>query len=171
MTMSRLTRFLGAFALLVGLSQAPAYASLMWSWDYSDGSNAGSGTLTTDDLSGGSYLITAISGTWNGNNITGLLAPGTCCFPPNNNNLLLDAVPQLDLEGFAFSVSGGPSQNIFYDGVAYAVVDSNQDFTRDGSFSAQQVPEPITLALVGIGFAGLGLSRRRHAATCSMLGA
>ena len=47
-----------------------AHAVVVWDWSWS-GTDIGSGTLTTDDLSVGSYLITDMTGTWNTANING----------------------------------------------------------------------------------------------------
>lgn len=70
---------------------------------------SGSGTLTTDPLSLGSYLITGISGTFDGSTITGLIAPGAFA---TNDNLLYPGSPMLDVGGVSFTILGGVDWNI-----------------------------------------------------------
>lgn len=140
-----------AVTAMIGFT-VPAQASgLTWNWSWSDpANNTGSGTLTTNALSNGSYLITGMSGIWDGNSIGGLLPTGTCCSSPANDNLLLAGSPQLDLGGLAFSV-GGNDINLYYDSGSYA------NFNVDvGTFSATRASasEPGSLALFS---AALGL--------------
>jgi hypothetical protein len=111
---------LKAPALLVTLAGAwplNARAEMLWNWSYLDPDTkiTAAGTLTTKDRAADSYLITAVTGLWNGAAITGLEAPHSCCSPPGwNTNLLLDGKPWLDKGGFAFSVSGNLKINLFY---------------------------------------------------------
>ena len=62
-----------ALAGLVILTPAAQAAPLTWDWSWTGPPN-GSGTLTTNPESGGSFLITAMMGTFNGGTVT-LLAP------------------------------------------------------------------------------------------------
>jgi hypothetical protein len=73
------------------------------------GPESGSGTLTTNGLSSGSYLITKITGTFDGSAITSLLAPGGFA---GNDNLLFPASPQLDGVGLSFQTANGDVWNI-----------------------------------------------------------
>ncbi len=144
-----------ALTAMIGLN-APARASqLTWNWSWSDyASNTGSGTFTTNALSSGSYLITGIRGTWDGNTITGLLKPGSCCSNPLNDNLLLAGSPQLDSGGLGF-VSNGSDINLFYDQFYYYFgTNLSGTFSAVLSSTSVSAPEPGSLALFG---AALGL--------------
>jgi hypothetical protein len=69
--------------------------------------------LTTKDRAADAFLITAITGLWNGIAITGLEAPHSCCSPPGwNNNVLLDGRPELDKGGIAFSRQRGEGSEV-----------------------------------------------------------
>lgn len=74
-----------AIGLAIGV---PARADTYYNFSYSDSSkNMASGTLSIGAVNGSGFDITGITGTFDGHNVTGLLAPGTCCSPPNNNNV------------------------------------------------------------------------------------
>ncbi len=146
-----------AAAALVGTSGA-ADASLVWEFN-ADLADSGQGTLTTDPLSGGSYQITGISGTFAGLAITGLSG-----FHGADNDLL-PAPDYLDAYGISFSLSNGELVNIWAEG-APNFREVTSDHTSDyGSFSATPVPEPATFGIFSMGLAALGLIgwRRRRA--------
>jgi hypothetical protein len=145
-----------AAAALVGTSGA-ADASLVWEFN-ADLADSGQGTLTTDPLSGGSYQITGISGTFAGLAITGLSG-----FHGADNDLL-PAPGYLDGLGISFSLSNGELVNIWAEGAYFLELTS--DNTGDyGTFSATPVPEPATFGIFSMGLAALGLIgwRRRRA--------
>ena len=125
------------------------------------GAQVASGTLTVQDpivISGGS-LITAITGTYNGQAITGLLGPGS--YGSNNNLLYVGQPSLLDILGFSFTGAFG-NRNIYGSGTSYF------DFAREGtvSFSISEVtrgvPEPATWAMMLIGFGAMGVALRRR---------
>ena len=96
-------------ALLVLLALAtttPAQASQLFAFNYSlPGTGltpmaiSASGFFATTDLSGGSYTVTGVWGTWNGVAITGIAAPGGF---GSNDNLLFPAAPLVDSNGLGF---------------------------------------------------------------------
>src|SRR4051812_3887966 len=163
-------RFGLAALAVVTLTTATATASTLWHWGYSGSGITASGTFTTVDSpdGNGGYLIVGITGTRNGETITGLQAPGTS-IPGNEPYTVDDLVfpgpgPQLTKDGFGFSTADGNYANPFYaDFLAtpgYLEFFSTPPFTvgSPGSedtelpvqFSAAPVstPEPATYALV-----------------------
>lgn len=109
-----------ALAILAMFAAVPATASTLWNWSYSGSGIDASGTFTTlesPDANGG-YLITAITGTRNGEAITALQPPGTSI--PGNEPFLVDDLvfqgpgPQLTSGGFGFATSAGNFSNPFY---------------------------------------------------------
>lgn len=162
--MNRLPRIFAALfvVVLLGLGASAAKADT-FSFTISGGYSA-SGTLTTDPLSGGSYLITGISGSQDGDSITSLI-------PVNgfaaNDNLLYPTPPLLDIPGFSF-VAGGVDYNVYYDGADFGgSATSYYETTVSGvlgsqvNFSVVPTPEPSTLLLFVVGLVALVLWRRR----------
>ena len=143
-----------------------ANAVVVWDWSWS-GTDNGSGTLTTNDLLSGKYLITAMTGTWNGASITGLLAPGTYPNVSGNDNFLLDGSPQLGPSGLSFETASSSSQVNLYKSLPDYAWLSSDDGYGNGTFTATQVaavPEPETYALMLAGLAVVGAAARRRRA-------
>ena len=147
------------------LAAAPASAT-QYLFSITGGSTA-TGTLTVQDpiAAVGGSLITAITGTYNGQAITGLVAPGG--FGANDNLLFVGQNPLLDGGGFTFNGAFG-DRNIFWNGITY------RDFGQANiTFSireiAQGVPEPATWAMMLIGFGAMGVSLRRRRRTNNLL--
>ena len=161
---------------IIGLgSSAMAQGTLTWNWTWS-GTYSGSGTLITADAissygSDTGYLITGITGTFNGQTITSLDAVES--FRDDGDNLVSDSSPQLDTEGIVFSTTA-ETFNIFCHGSLYYIQSLANDDLYDyeispfdydtGTFTATltAVPEPSTLALAVLGgLSGFGFLRRR----------
>jgi hypothetical protein len=154
---------IAAAILATAGAASPAHASLLWDFTFTAGGDSASGTLTTDDLSSGSYQITDVSGTFDGTNITGLAPTGQG--PDSTDNLLYPAPDFLDQSGFAFDLAGGgpetiygPESSFFFD-----YPDANSG-GHSGTFSASlaPLPEPASAGLVASAIAAIGLLRRRR---------
>jgi hypothetical protein len=165
---TRLPFALAVMAVLLAAPLATAYASsVQWDWTFSDGTVSASGMLATNNLSGGSYLITAIDGTWGvGDPIRQLDAVNTFSGTQLNDNLLVNGTPQLDLEGFAFTLFNGTDVNIFFTAGSYYVetVVGNTTTTTTATFSATPVPLPATLPLLLSALAGACFLGKRRSA-------
>ncbi|KYC43845.1 PEP-CTERM sorting domain-containing protein [Scytonema hofmannii PCC 7110] len=94
-------------------------SALTWNWSYSGTGLAASGTFTTNDTTNdlGFYQISGITGTRNGETITGLQASGTP-IPGNEpfdvDNLISLNTQQLTGDGFGYFTSGGNYSNPFF---------------------------------------------------------
>ena len=130
-----------------------------------------SGILTAFNTDANSYLVSGISGSWNGASILSLLSPGTF---GGNDNLLFGADPHLTGNGLSFAVNGVGDDgtgnvNVWYDSStgAYTESSANVDFTQNFNLSQtlSQTPEPasVTLMFTGIPVV-LFLARRRSRA-------
>ena len=113
-------RVLVVLGFVLGLAATlPAQATTLWVWSYSAPGIAASGTLATSDMADGEgfYLITGITGTRNGETITGLQRTGTA-IPGNEgypvDNLIRATSPQMTSHGFGFAISDGNYANPFY---------------------------------------------------------
>jgi len=190
--------FKSSLALLttaaLGLA-ATAQADLTWDWSYTstDGNVhqiSASGTLTTDPLSGGGYVITGISGTYvtfpfigagTTYSILGLSSaellsrkPDNTLYTPGYNGSSPADNLQLSFNGlgFTFGAAGGPPTDnaIIADDTAtgdYIARDSRRS-QDTGIFTAALVPTPepsqmiSMLSLASLGGTGLLLNLRRR---------
>ena len=154
------------FALLAMIAATSAYAD---SFDFSYGASgiAATGTFYTDSLLNGSFLITGISGTRNGQVMT-LLAPNAF---DGNDNLLFPNTPFLDFNGFSFE-AGGIDYNVYFNSIACC--GGSQSYYETSipgvlgpqiTFSAIQTTEPSSLMLLGSSALGvLSVFRRKRLA-------
>ena len=104
-------------SVVVGTMQTAS--ALSWNWNYSGTGIAALGTFTTNDTPDnlGFYQISGITGTRNGETITGLQAAGTP-IPGNEpfevDNLISLNSQQLTGNGFGYSTSGGNYFNPYF---------------------------------------------------------
>ncbi|MBD2523393.1 PEP-CTERM sorting domain-containing protein [Nostoc sp. FACHB-133] len=94
-------------------------SALTWNWNYSGNDIEAIGTFTTDNTPDdlGFYQILGITGTRNGETITGLQPVGTPIpgnEPFNVDNLISLNTQQLTGDGFGYSTSGGNYSSPFF---------------------------------------------------------
>jgi hypothetical protein len=162
---STLAAAIAAMVLVLGGSAQAVVIPIpteAFGWSYTGTLWSGGGTLTIGALdptnslnSPPGYDITAITGEWNGNTITGLLAPGTCCSSPANDNILYLSGSYFDLAGMAFGDNIGDQVNI-YDPQGVVVI-MNQNFGDTGNFTLTATPLPAALPLFASGLGAMGL--------------
>ena len=187
--MFRWAKFCAAVAALVVVACGPARADLFdFSYTVFGGINA-SGTLTATLQSGSTYLITAISGTRNGQPILTLFAPGGY---DGNDNLLYfpaggdnpEGNAYIDFNGFSYTTAEG-NFNPWACGTSCAEDPPEYDeehgtpnptgSTIITSFSMTQesAPAPIpgagALSYLAVLFGGLAVFRRRALASAQAL--
>jgi hypothetical protein len=156
---------IGAFVAFGASAQAVTY-----DWSFTSASVSGGGTLDTNVPVGPAQIV-GISGTWGGNAITGLIAPGGFF----NDNTLLALTPStaLTFNGFSFDVSGVPVEVFFcmpMDGcllASYAaeIQDSRRilgTFSISPALMATPIPTALPLFASGLGFLGWAVRRRRQ---------
>lgn len=183
------TALLTASELIFGTIQTAAAATLNWEWNYTGTGITANGTFATNDTPDGLgfYQITGITGTRNGETITGLQATGTPIpgnEPFNVDNLISLNPQQLTGDGFGYSTSGGnfvspffanfltpPGYLEYFSAPPYIFGAANrgpEDDERPIRFSASiaNVPEPLTSigSLVGIA-TGLYLRKKSRKLT------
>jgi len=99
-----------AAGLAIGTSLAHA-DSFDWTITGPSASQSGSGTFTTDDLSGGTYVITGITGTYDGSSVSlNPAEPATSAFD-GNDNLIYASLLLPDAYGISFT-AGSDDINI-----------------------------------------------------------
>jgi hypothetical protein len=176
-----------AFALISGivLGLPQTASALTWSWGYSRTGILASGTLQTNNVpdSSGFYLISGITGTRNGETITGLQPAGTP-IPGNEpytvDNLIRFNFAQLTGNGFGYSTSGGNYANPFFADFlstpgylevfsALPIIPGADNLGPEDSelpitFFAAPIPEPSDLlgilTIVGLGIAGVNSQKK-----------
>lgn len=171
----------GASALALAVTASPAYAVTdLGSMDltasdidpdpnffYSFFNFSALGGTLAPDITGYKKTFTfdfPMPGTGTGSATASLVGAANTIF----NMVLLNGTPfdltngntQADLNSPALIVGPPPAQNqleVFFD-----IVDNSQLAGFTGDVSATAVPEPMTWALMLLGFAGIGLSMRRR---------
>ncbi len=155
--------------LAVALATGSASAKV-WDFSYSDGvGDSGSGTFTTGSV-GPTYRVTGITGTADGNAITGLSS-----YAGSDQILYPIVYPTsagVDLAGISFSTSGGPDFNLYaYNGGAWLLSSAVDPvgYPSNGNplstFSVSTVPEASTWLMMLAGFAALGVAGHRRQKT------
>lgn len=170
-----------------GTMQAASASALTWDWSYSGTGIAANGTFITDDTPDdlGFYLITEITGTRNGEVITGLQAAGTPI--PGNEPFFVDNLislnpQQLTNDGFGYSTSGGNFASPFFASFLptpgylevfsappfipgyenFGAEDSELPISFSATPSLTPVPEPAsTLAILALGTLGAASTLKR----------
>jgi hypothetical protein len=168
---------IAAAVAINALSTQYAVADTTWNWSYTGTNINASGTFTTTDTAdaSGFHQITAITGSRNGDAITGLYPTGMAI--PGNEPFALDNLirvgsqGQITVHGFGFATASGAHANPYFADFlsppTYAEVFTTASSFSEApiSFSASAVPESesIVLALAGLGAIGFAASLRRHA--------
>ncbi len=133
-----------------------------------------SGTITTGASEGNGYFdVTAITGMRNKSAITGLLPVNA--YAGNDNWFSPTQTPTyLDLPGVSFSAADGFDYNLSADGTpANGYVDDSSQTDPAGyaqtevNLTISAVPEPASMALLGVSLFGLGVIRRRQSTKTS----
>ena len=105
------------------------------------------GIFTAFNTDANRYLVSDISGFWNGVSILGLLSPGTF---GGNDNLLFGADPFLTSNGISFAVNGlgddGLGNVNLFDAGGYTEFSDNVGFTD--TINVSQAPEPASITLL-----------------------
>jgi hypothetical protein len=181
--------FLATVALIA--FQVSGAKATLFNWSYSGvftsgpdlgDAVSGGGQLIASPLGGGQFLVTSISGTADGETISGLTS-----YAGDDQMISWPGTPQLDFPGLAIETTTGDAFNMYFNGftsgtpggdydcgvAGYCMIgpgvpgtsglDGPDPYASLTAFSATPtgVPEPSTWALMTLGFAGLGFAGYR----------
>ena len=135
--------------------------------EFPSGTTSASGIITAANLMNGAFLVTDVSGQWNGEAITGVSPLDT---EGGNDNLIFPtSASVLDLAGLTFSVAG-PIQgdedagvvNVF--STSHEYTDESPETSLSPTFNLTEVssvPEPSGWTLMIVGFGAVAVALRR----------
>jgi hypothetical protein len=155
-----------ALAAAGGLAAAVVFGGAaqaeVWDFSYSGGGETGSGTFITGAV-GSPYAITGISGTADGSTITGLSS-----YAGADQLLYTVGAYYADFGGVSFATAAGIDFNLTnypdgFNNITNSMVNPSgvPCCTVSIDMSVTPVPEPATLAMMLLGFAGLGFAGYR----------
>ncbi|MDQ2833124.1 MAG: PEP-CTERM sorting domain-containing protein [Acidobacteriota bacterium] len=167
------------------LSSTPVFADTVFDFSFTGNNSvsgspgtpfSGSGDFTVKATgTAGEFKITGVTGTTDGQNISGIIAPGGFGF--NDNFLFYTAgasAASLDNAGVSYRLANGVDANLFFGvpgqyqqslfGFPGSLVSEDQTAPVSITPEASPVPEPGTMGLFATGALGmLGVVRRRIA--------
>jgi hypothetical protein len=156
----------GMFVLVVTLLATPNVRADQFNFSLSGTGVSASGTFTTNPQSGGTFLVTGLTGSLNGGSMS-LLPPLTNY---NSNNLLYPTSPFVDLQGIEFAVRGlgydlygGGGQDFLVNTSICSASSGGCSFGQGApvALTVTTAPETSVLSLIGFGALVIAIATRR----------